>query len=141
MFFVVLLVAFAVAKLPRSRYNEDLANCPRDRNEAIDCILKYGDANHDRLIDSREIRILKDGVLYWYENWYDQLHPNDEIMKKCDHDGDGLVSERDFDNSLDTCLCKCEGVIDLMSRICDRAAANNYKPPRLAPLKEKPKSP
>lgn len=141
MLLVFLLVTLTAAKLPRSMYNNDLATCARDRNEAIDCILKYGDADHDKRIDSREIRILKDGVLYWYENWYDALHPNDEIMKKCDRDGDGFVSEQDFDNSLDTCLCKCEGVLDLMARICDRAAANNYKPPRLRPLKEQPPKP
>lgn len=136
---MLLLLAFvlmAAAKLPRDLYNDDLLACPRDRNEAIDCILKYGDANHDRKINEQEIRILKDGLLYWYEKWFDELHPNNEIMEKCDADDDDAVDEEDFDKTLDTCLSQCSGVMDLMIRICDRAVATKYKPPRLAPVKK-----
>ena len=136
---MLLLLTFALmtaAKLPRNLYNDDLLACPRDRNEAIDCILKYGDANHDRKINEREIRILKDGLLYWYEKWFDELHPNNEIMEKCDADDDDFVDEEDFDKTLKTCLWQCSGVMDLMIRICDRAVANKYKPPRLAPEKK-----
>ena len=120
------VVALTSCKVPRSKYTDDLRNCKYDRNDAIDCVQKYGDSNHDRLLTPDEIIVLKREMFYIWEKAVLLLHPQDDIMDHCDHDRDGVISERDFDESFNTCLHTCADVTDFNYYICDRAKKWNY---------------
>jgi hypothetical protein len=117
------------ARLPRSAYSDDLRNCQFDRNDAIDCAVKYGDLNGDRLLDANEIVTLKAAMFTILERFVALLYPVSHIMEHCDADQDGKISESDFDKSLETCLATCDRVTTFNRLVCTRAKRTHYKPP------------
>lgn len=105
----------------KDHYSDDLKNCKLKRDDAVSCMLKFGDTNHDRRLEESEIETLKSNMLYFWEKWVDLLHPVTEIMDHCDYDRDGFISEDDFYKSYRTCMPRCKDVLQFDMYICSRA--------------------
>lgn len=124
MFLALLLFSIVAAKIPRHKLPLELQRCKYNRNDAIDCVLKYGDGDHDRYLCPEEIAQLKKAQLHVWERVISYLHPSSDIMDHCDADRDGAVSEADFDKSIRTCLHTCEDLTTFFEYICLRADAS-----------------
>lgn len=137
---VCVLIALVSARINRAKYSAELKNCPKDRNEAVICAEKYGDANRNRLLELSEVIKLKSNMLHWWEKMIDWKNPTDQIFTHCKpgyisgvtkinlNDTSYGIGEKDFDDTLATCLRDCRAVMDFFYYICDRAKAMNYDP-------------
>lgn len=112
--------------------DESLIKCKYSRADAIKCAKKYGDTNNDNAICFREIEQLKDAVLWIWETIIMSLYPSQNIMKRCDFDQDGYITDEDFENSKDTCLHDCDALHDFFNYVCNRAAVMKLDLPPVA---------
>jgi Ca2+-binding EF-hand superfamily protein len=117
------------------------ANCGGvtfSRKQAIACLLIVVDTNHDGGLSKEEIEALPKKYLHWWERAAIYLKitfgggddPMQKIFADCDVDGDGSVTYSDMVNSYKKCIpatnadgSQANGLCDLKSYVCDRAAA------------------
>lgn len=103
-------------------------NCSPSREDAQKCLVNYVDLDSNLEITQDEIDAARDRNLYAYEKfatWLLNAADNDEIMRKCDADGDRIITPTDFEVTLHTCLAKCDSIQKLFTYICDREAKKN----------------
>jgi len=125
---VLAVAGAAQARLERSAYSADLRSCKYDRADAGEWLLANADLDCDRALSPHEIHVLRSNMLYWYEKLISSLHPQSDIIRHCDYDGDGAVSAEDFDRALPTCLHTCEDLATFYYYIIDRANFIDYAP-------------
>lgn len=108
-------------------------SCAHRREDAIECGLRFGDANGDGYITLDEIESVKQRYLspaVRAAAWVLEkigVETAEKMMRNCDFDRDGRISRSDFELSVDTCLATCKKVELIFSIVCDRAAAAEKK--------------
>jgi len=113
----------------RAKIDEEFKTCAYQRSDAADCVLRYGDFDHDGLISPAEADEVKRRYLSWVMRagaWLAEkigLESTAKIFKKCDYDRDGFLSRRDFELARDTCLVDCARVNQLFEYVCSKAIA------------------
>lgn len=107
-------------------------SCVFTREDAIDCLAKHVDTDHNGWISAQELdtarRRYAGPVLKMATFVLGALHfdvSTETTFKNCDFDHDGHLTADDFRKSVKTCLPDQRGMCILKS-VCDRAAAN-YK--------------
>jgi hypothetical protein len=128
-----ILVVLCCAALASARLSEptaDVRDCDYSRGEALKLARLYGDVDRDNRLCTAEISLYKHKTLYFYERWLLALHPNSNIMAHCDLDGDGFITQDEFENSYDTCLHTCEDITMFFQYFLERSERSGYvKPP------------
>jgi len=111
MFIIIIIAAVLATK-----------QCSPSREQAQQCLVKYVDLNGDMEITQEEIDAARDRNLYYYEKFATWILnvDNEEIMRKCDADGDRKITPTDFEATSDTCLAKCASIQKLFTYICNR---------------------
>lgn len=107
--------------------------CRYQRKDAIACSVRYADTDRDGHISEAEVEAMMQRYLSapmrlgaWLAATFKRESAG-TIVRKCDYDGDGLISRSDFELSFDTCLNKCAKVELFFSLICNKALADERK--------------
>lgn len=143
----VLCVVFVGVTMARRHNSDDkppapdasLKHCAYKREEAIECAQRFGDREHNAdgtrgngLICAAEIQQLEQQVLGWGSWLLDFLYPAERIIARCDYDGDGQISLRDFEMSSETCLHDCDKLTLFFSKVCKPAEEMDLDLPEVA---------
>lgn len=110
------------------------------RQQAWTCAMRAMDTNNDGALDGVEIDAAKAKYLYWYERslgWIMGPTKVENVMKKCDSNGDNRVDSTDFAAMKYTCMPymdpdynwerPCEALCRVKT-LCDRATVILHKP-------------
>lgn len=90
------------------------------RKECIDCTMRYIDISpKDGRVDANEIDNARGHYLNLLERGLSDS--TTKIMKNCDYDKDGFITESDMYRANTTCLAKQSRVNDYYGYICKRA--------------------
>ena len=112
---------------------ESLRTCKFNRSEVVEWAKKGFDLNGDMYIDMAEVKGIRDYYLTPAELASNLVETLDTIFYRCDCDGDGRISNWDFDNTPDTCLRDCGALTRINyfigSRMADGKAFGAKKDP------------
>lgn len=97
------------------------ADCPYNRSDVITVAQKGYDLNGDGLICIDEIITLENHYLSAAEiALLNLIETPETIIRRCDCDNDGCISQWDFENSIDTCLRDCPALRRIKYFLGDR---------------------
>ncbi|EED87626.1 predicted protein [Thalassiosira pseudonana CCMP1335] len=86
---------------------EEDPKCP-SRPHVIRCAAKYLDTNHNGALEREELESVMNSVPWLLRSLLKIIGSVDSIMKKCDADGDGIITiEDDMEATKETCLATC----------------------------------
>ena len=120
-FFIFLLTIAAVTcswLFPPTSDNK----CGFTRGDALNCVIRHGDLNHDGQLTRDEIRHALNTLVPGYIkplSWFAGMTMT-RIMKDCDVDGNGVLTPRDWEMSKKTCMPTQE-TLCMLKWFCDRA--------------------
>lgn len=107
--------------MSRSKHEADIAsfeNCKYQRLDAIAWMDKGFDMNGDGSLDMHECIQARKYYLKWWER--PVAESCDTVFLHCDCDGDGLITQEDFERAVFTCLRNCETVMTIDKYIASR---------------------
>lgn len=121
----LLIVLFCLA--PAAFSSENLAECRYSRELAVACGREVTDMNGDGLITANEIDAARAASIHWYEKPLALLftESTEKIMRDCDMDQDGAISQQDYELSALTCLSTCFVVEKTVDYLCARLLDKN----------------
>lgn len=112
-------------------------NCDFTRDEALTCIAKYVDIDHNGEITSFEFERAKSlytppqlRVAEWVLNRMGYYISIADVMTGCDANHDGRLTLIDWKESVKTCL-PAQSDLCKLKTVCDRAEAMTVKDPRI----------
>lgn len=125
----MLLVAAAfVGNVHASWWNHE-PECEFTRADALRCIKRYIDTNHDDKITLTELEAARSKYMTgiqkagaWIASWFTDELSNETILRNCDYDGDGVFTPHDFEQATKKCLPD-QHALCLVKGACDKAAA------------------
>lgn len=93
--------------------------CMYSRTEAVKCMLNYVDKNRDGVVAYHELKYFQNTYL----NADERLHFEEEndLFESCDSDKNHLLSQKDFDDTVATCLVHCDTLTNFMEMVCINA--------------------
>ena len=97
--------------------------CKYTRMDALRCALKYGDQNKDNVLTVDEIQHALDTLVPWYIRDAPEFLTHvgvDRILNDCDFNKDGVLTPRDWELSVKTCMPKQQDLCQF-KWFCDRA--------------------
>lgn len=132
-----LAVVAAVSKKPQQQLDASLLTCNHTREAAISYARLFGDGDLDGKLCPAEIVELKSNVLNLLERFLAWFYSIEKIMGDCDYDGDGFLTERDFQQNGKTCMKTCTDVEKFFFYVVEPAQKMNYTAKRVACTKKK----
>jgi len=116
-------------KLESFVYDPD---CTFSREDAITCIGKYVDTNHDGVISIKELSRVRRKflgpflrVMSYFISWKVDISSK-KVLHDCDFNKDGKFTADDFRNATKTCL-PTQQALCLLKVSCDRAEKKAHK--------------
>jgi len=114
---------FMITRAYQDANLKSLANCPFNRSQVITFARKGFDLNNDTFITPDEIDKIKHHYLSAAEiTALDLIETTATIMHRCDCDGDGKISQWDFEHTPNTCLRNCPSLTKINYCVGDRIA-------------------
>lgn len=99
-----------------------------DREDAITCMAKYVDTDHDNVISRKELSAARKrygGKLLqfasWAASWVHIDVSTKKVLADCDFNHDGQFTPSDFRSATKTCL-PTQASLCMLKKACDRAA-------------------
>lgn len=115
--FIVLVALIAVAQC-----------CGFTRDDALNCVLKYGDTNKDGELTEEEIKHALDTLVPSYIKpvlWIKGVNAK-RVLKDCDYDKNGILTPRDWEMSKKTCMPTQQNLC-YFKFFCDRASKQKMR--------------
>ncbi len=104
-------------------------NCEFTREQSLDCLREYVDLNHNGEIEASEFDYAKTHYLppvaqrlQWLASKANYDIPFSQLLRDCDPNHDGILSEWDWMHSTKTCL-PTQSQMCKLKTICNRAKA------------------
>lgn len=134
LFFLAVVAAAAVSGFSLTKSLESLVfdpDCSFSREDAIVCIGKYVDTNHDQVISQGELSRARQKYLgsflrlvSYVVSWKVDVSSK-KVLQDCDYNKDGRFTADDFRNATKTCLPSQEALC-LLKVACDHAAQGSH---------------
>lgn len=115
-----------------------MGECEYKRADAIECALRYIDADKDGRICKEEVQQTLDKVIGFWESVVTLWYSANYVMAHCDADEDGFISMEDFARSEEKCLHDCFPRRIFFENVCARLT---LLPEPLPPVKCVPPPP
>ena len=103
--------------------------CEFTRDDALQCIRRFVDTNHDDKISLDELEAARSKYMTgfqkagaWVASWFTDDFSNETILRNCDYDKDGVFTPHDFEQATEKCLPD-QHALCLLKGACDKAAA------------------